>query len=188
MDSHIKLILLDFDGTLVDTRQANYLAYAQALKEIGYNLTEKDYVSKYFGMRCSEFMASIGIEDIAERERLRERKIELYPTFFDSVKLNLPLWNFCQTFRTDNGVKVWIVSTGSRANIENVIEYLGLESDIDGIITGHDVPKSKPAPDCFLHVMEIEGVSPHQTVIFEDSAIGLEAARRSGAAYFKVQL
>ena len=36
--------------------------------------------------------------------------------------------------------------------------------------------------------MEIEGATPSETLIFEDSEIGLEAARRSGAGYFKVVL
>ena len=36
--------------------------------------------------------------------------------------------------------------------------------------------------------MEIEGATPDETLIFEDSEIGLEAARRSGAAYIRVRL
>ena len=43
-------------------------------------------------------------------------------------------------------------------------------------------------PDCFLEAMRREGCTPQETLIFEDSEIGLEAARRSGAAYFRVTL
>ena len=43
-------------------------------------------------------------------------------------------------------------------------------------------------PGCFLKAMEIEGATPDETLIFEDSAVGIEAARRSGAAYFRVTL
>lgn len=290
-DSEIKLILLDFDGTLADTRRANTLAYVATLREAGYALTEQEYAAKYFGMRCSEFLTRLGIHDAAERERLRLRKIALYPSFFDTVRLNRPLWEFCQQFRAQGG-RVWIVSTGSRANIENVMNYLGIttaapagavaaavraadatatgigakeeseagtaaaplsrtaaisarekdgtaretdgraretesmaretestaretestargmestarETDteatrngdarklygaVDGILTGADVAHSKPAPDCFLEAMRREGCTPRQTLIFEDSEIGLEAARRSGASYFRVRL
>ena len=49
-------------------------------------------------------------------------------------------------------------------------------------------PNSKPAPDCFLEAMRREGCTPQETLIFEDSEIGLEAARRSGASYFVVKL
>ena len=77
----IRLLLLDFDGTLADTRRANTLAYVAALGEAGYNLTEEEYAANYFGMRCEEFLTRFGIADPAERERLRLRKIALYPTF-----------------------------------------------------------------------------------------------------------
>lgn len=74
----IRLILLDFDGTLADTRRANTLAYVATLREAGYALTEEEYAAKYFGMRCNEFLTRYGIADPAERERLRLRKIALY--------------------------------------------------------------------------------------------------------------
>mgnify|MGYP003208517950 CR=1 FL=1 len=121
----IRLILLDFDGTLADTRRANTLAYVATLREAGYALTEEEYAAKYFGMRCNEFLTRYGIADPGERERLRLRKIALYPAFFDTVRLNRPLWEFCRQFRAQGG-RVWIVSTGSRANIDNAMRHLGI--------------------------------------------------------------
>ena len=194
----IRLILLDFDGTLADTRRANAMAYVATLREAGYELTEEAYLAHYFGMRCEEFLMRFGIDDPDERARLRQRTIELYPTFFHPVRLNEPLWHFCQQFRQQGG-RVWIVSTGSRANIENAMHYLGIggpdtpEADarngrVDGVLAGPDLPVSKPAPDCFLEAMRREGCTPAETLIFEDSAVGFEAARRSGACYFRIEM
>ncbi len=192
----IRLLLLDFDGTLADTRRANALAYLQTMHEAGYPLTEEEYTSLFFGMRCEEFLTRYGIADPHERRRLRLRKIALYPTFFDSVRLNEPLWAFAQQFREQGG-RVWVVSTGSLDNILNVMRHVGIggpDSDeaprgrVDGILSGADVREAKPSPECFLEVMQREGCSPAETLIFEDSEIGLEAARRSGAGYFKVTL
>ena len=190
-NSEIRLLLLDFDGTLADTRRANTLSYVAALGEAGYTLTEEEYAANYFGMRCNEFLTRFGIADPAERERLRLRKIALYPTFFDTVRLNEPLWTFCRQFRAGGG-RVWVVSTGSRAS-ETGFHSGGTDpaaplGRVDGILSGADVERPKPAPDCFLEAMRREGCTPRETLIFEDSAIGIEAARRSGASYFVVKL
>lgn len=185
--SRIRLILLDFDGTLVDTRRANARAYVETLREVGYAMTEEEYAARHFGVRCPEFLRSIGIDDPAEIDRLRRRKIELYPRYFDLVALNRPLWEFCQQFRKQGG-RVWIVSTGHACNIDNVMappaprsgcrrHHLGArrtaEQTRSGLLPQSDGDRRGDADE---------------TLIFEDSAVGIEAARRSGAAYFVVKL
>ena len=183
----LKLLILDFDGTLADTRQANAKAYVAALKEFGYELTEADYLKRYFGMRCPEFLRALGCRSEEEIDRIRRRKIALYPAFFDSVRINRPLLDFSRQFRAQGG-KVWIVSTGQPENLRNAMRYLGLEDAVDGLIAGHDVTRHKPSPDGFLLAMERAGATPAETLIFEDSAVGIEAARRSGALYVQVDL
>ena len=183
----IKLLILDFDGTLASTIDAHTKAYLLALEEAGRHLDEAEYRSKFFGVRCAEFLRAIGVSDEEELDRIRRRKIELYPTLFESVRLNEPLWNFAQDFRSKGG-KVWIVSTGQIDNIANAMHYLGLEGKVDGILTSNDVAEPKPSPEAFLKAMAIEGATPAETLIFEDSPVGIAAAQASGAAYFKVKL
>lgn len=185
--AEIKLIMLDFDGTLVDTRRANAQAYIETLSEVGIELTEQEYLKRFFGVRCIEFMQMVGVSDSEQISRLRRRKVELYPKYFDSVVLNRPLWDWCMMMRR-MGAKVWIVSTGHIDNIRNVMHHLGLSDGIDGIISGDDVQRPKPHPDCFLEAMQREGVTPAESIIFEDSEVGVEAARRSGAVYSVVKL
>lgn len=183
----LKLILLDFDGTLVDTRRANACAYIETLSEVGIDLTESEYLQNYFGVRCVEFMCMVGISDEEEIKRLRRRKVELYPKYFDSVKLNKPLWEWCCMMRS-MGAKVWIVSTGHIDNIRNVMQYLRISEGIDGIISGDDVKCSKPSPEPFLEAMRREGCSVDETIIFEDSAVGIESAKSTGASYVVIKM
>ena len=72
-----------------------------------------------------------------------------------------------------------------RTKTRHAKKRLPEENAVDGILSGADVARSKPAPDCFLEAMRREGCTPRETLIFEDSEIGLEAARRSGASYFR---
>ena len=183
----IKLILLDFDGTLATTEEANMMAYALALKEEGIELDLAEYKRHYFGMRCPEFLNDIGITDPEQMKAIRRRKVEIYPTHFDMVTLNKPLWDFVQMFRS-NGGKAMIVSTGHIDNITNAMRYLGIEKEVDGILSAHDVERSKPAPDCFLKAMDIVGVTPAETIIFEDSVYGLQSAKDSGATFVQIKL
>lgn len=183
----IKLLLLDFDGTLANTGRANATSYIEALAEQGITITMEEYRQKYFGLRCPEFLTDIGITDPELMNTIRRRKVEIYPTHFDMVTLNRPLWEFVQNFRS-NGGKAMIVSTGHIDNITNVMHYLGIENQVDAILSSDDVVRSKPHPDCFIKAMEMAGVTPAETIIFEDSQIGLDAAKVSGAAYFKVEL
>lgn len=162
-------------------------AYVLALREESIELDVDEYKRRYFGMRCPEFLREIGITNEEDIDRIRRRKIELYPTQFGTVKLNEPLWNFVQDFRAKGG-KVWIVSTGQIENVTNVMRYLGIEGKVDGVLTSRDVVEPKPSPDAFLKAMQAEGVTPAETLIFEDSMVGLEAAEASGASYIKVEL
>ena len=185
--AQLKLIILDFDGTLVDTRRANALAYIETLRERGIELSEEEYLRRFFGVRCIEFMQMMGFTDMTDIQQLRRRKVELYPNYFEHISLNTELWNWCQMMRR-MGSKVYIASTGHIQNIRNVIHHLDLEESIDAIISGDDVSHPKPHPDCFLLAMEREGVTPEESIIFEDSEVGLEAAKRSGAPYVKITL
>lgn len=58
----IKLLITDFDGTLVDTFRANYMAYRKAFEEVGLVLCETDYRC-CFGYRFEKFMEVCGVTD-----------------------------------------------------------------------------------------------------------------------------
>lgn len=177
----IKLLITDFDGTLVDTRRANYKAYKKALGETGLQLTPEMYCA-CFGLRLEEFMARLGINDVDEIKRIRERKCLYYPDYFRELRLNHSLLKFIRFFHRD-GKPVTIATTAYRKNVMNILEYFGIAGEFDFIITGEDVKCGKPDPECYLNVMSYYGISGENTLIFEDSEVGIQAARDSGANY-----
>ena len=66
------------------------------------------------------------------------------------------------------------------------MEYFKKKELFDLILTGDDIKKSKPDPEGFLTAMKYFEIEPKDTLIFEDSPVGIEAANKSGATVFVV--
>ena len=182
----IKLVITDFDGTLVGTFQANYHAYCEAFNQVGLTLTEEQY-RKCYGLRFDAFMDAMRIEDVEVRKRIRAIKGECYPNHFGLLKVNQPLLDFIRMFRQGGG-KTAVASTARGKNLTNALNHIGANDDFDLILAGEDVKEGKPSPEIYNTVMQRMGVTPGQTLIFEDSPVGLQAAEVAGAHYIKITL
>ena len=66
------------------------------------------------------------------------------------------------------------------------MEAIGIAEIFEVIITQDDVENSKPAPDLFLLAAEKMNVRPHKCLVFEDSLLGIEAAKNAGMESFLV--
>ena len=183
--SQIKLIITDFDGTLVDTFQANLKAYQQSFLYVGLSLSEEQY-RECFGLRFERFMSAMNIDNNDEvAHRIRQLKSELYPKYFDLLKVNEPLLNFIRYSRK-NGVKTSVASTARRKNLVNALTHIDAINDFDLILAGEDVNIGKPNPEIYNIVMRYFNASTKETLIFEDSQVGIDAAQASNANYMRI--
>lgn len=180
----IKAFITDFDGTLVDTFEANLRAYQQALYNFGVTLTAEKY-RECFGLRFDTLMSRLGIFDSEVVSQIREQKQRYYPNYFHFLKPNAALIELLSSWGM-MGAKVAIASTARKENLMNVVEYLGIGDLFDLIVTGQDVKKGKPDPEVYVHCMNKLDVLACESIIFEDSDVGIEAAKRSGAKYIRV--
>jgi beta-phosphoglucomutase len=185
MKREIRLIVSDFDGTLVDTRYANFLAYRDVLQAAGYGLTAAKY-DDCFGLRFEEFMNRLGIVDPGAMKLIQSKKTETYPDYFSKIQINNRLASFIEGFRHDGGYTA-IASTARRVNLLNVLEFVGLKEVFDLIISAEDISRPKPDPECYLKAMAHFHTQPHECLIFEDAAIGVQAAMACGANYIVVK-
>ena len=183
---NIKLIITDFDGTLVNTFQANYHAYSEAFSQVGLSLSEDQYRQCY-GLRFDDFMTKVGINDATTRQSIRTLKGECYPRHFSLLHLNEPLLSFIRMFRSGGG-KTAVASTARGKNLTNALAHIGATDDFDLILAGEDVKQGKPSPEIYETVMARMGVTPDETLIFEDSTVGLQAAQAAGAHVIKITL
>ena len=185
MSREIKLVISDFDGTLVDTKEANFLSYRDVLLGAGYKLTAEEY-HQCFGLRFEEFMHRLGILDEAVMKKIRVNKAKTYPSYFNKIRVNQNLAQFIESFRQTGG-KTALASTAARHNILNVLAFVRLNDLFDAIISGDEIARPKPDPACYIEAMRRFAVRPHQCLIFEDAPIGIEAASASGASYIIVK-
>ncbi len=183
-NGEIKLLISDFDGTLVDTERANFLAYQRVLGEANIRLTAEIYAD-CFGLRVEEFLGRLGIVAPEEILRIKKLKSAYYPSYFSELRLNHLLFNFLKACR-QSGKRVAIATTSRRENLFNVLNYFDIAGEFDYFVTGEDIQKGKPDPECYLNVMNHFAIPPAQSLIFEDSSFGIQAARDSGANYIVV--
>ena len=167
-----KLAMVDLDGTLVFTLEANALAYARALAEYGFTLPREDYAA------YRDFLPEIMGADSLYIEAVHDRKIALYGECLTAAEPNGPLLDILRGLKES-----WIlalVTTASRRNVDRVLARFGLTELFDVIVTQEDVRRAKPDPACYNDLIERLGVRREDCLIFEDSASGVAAALASG--------
>ena len=182
----IKAIITDFDGTLVNTFNANFYAYHEAFKQYGYELTRDQYKECY-GLRYDAFCDKMDIKQ-DDRKPIKELKKKIYPDFFDYLTINQNLLTFIRASHILYGVKTCIASTATKENLYNVLKYFEIEDAFDIIITGENVSKGKPDPEVYLKAMNVLECEPDEAIVFEDSEVGCEAAENAGLNYIKVKI
>ena len=81
----------------------------------------------------------------------------------------------------ERGVKCAIASSSYRELIDELVEIAGIADVLDYTISGHECSAFKPDPEIYLRAMEALGVEPVECLVIEDSPLGIEAGKRSGA-------
>ena len=182
--AEIKAIISDFDGTLVDTFEANFLAYEQAFAEIGYSLTREMYRA-CFGLRYDKFIEQIGLEKNEDTRKVRDLKAQYYPQHFEHLKVNKTLVEFIRAFHADGG-KTAIASTARRENLMAALKSIGATELFDVILAGDVVEHGKPNPEIYLKALEMLQVQAEDAICFEDTEVGVEAAKAAGVSVVKI--
>lgn len=182
--AQVKLLITDFDGTLADTFEANFLAYQKAFAMFGLELTEQQY-RDCFGFRFDDFMSHMGINDNDTKNGIRLAKGDFYPLFFDKLIVNAPLLTLLKTFKNSGGLTA-VASTARKENLMNALNFIDAADAFSLILTGEDVKQGKPNPAIYNKVLETLNVLPAEALIFEDSSVGISAANAAHVDYVQI--
>jgi len=182
-------VLWDLDGTLVDSEEFHWQSWRDTMAEEGVKVTRAQFVET-FGLRNDEILPRwLGeAATAADIARVSSAKEVLYRKLVRAAGLK-PLPGAAEWVRKlgDLGWRQAIGSSAPRENIDVVLEALGLAACFDAIVSGEDVTAGKPDPQVFLKAALKLGFPPHHCVVVEDSAAGVEAARRAGMSSIGVR-
>lgn len=182
-----KLAIFDLDGTLFDTKDVNYNAYQNAIKmvEIDVKIDYNDFCNLYNGKNYREFLPKI-IPDITEEQmkNIHNFKKNIYTQYLDKARKNELLFFMIQEIKKEFYIS--LVTNASRKNVVDILEKFAVKDLFDLFVTQEDIKKPKPSAEGFLKAMDYFSILKENTIIFEDSEIGIQAAINSGANYVKV--
>lgn len=177
------LAIFDLDGTLFDTTKVNFISYKEALEKFNCELDYDYFCSECNGRHYKEFLPTIlGENDMDKIETIHKNKKELYALNLESAVENVHLFAIASLIKND--YLLALVTTASKKNVLDILKHFKKNDLFDLIVTHEDIEKVKPDPEGFLRAMEHFNITPSKTLIFEDSSVGIEAARKSGATVF----
>lgn len=182
-----KLAIFDLDGTLFDTKDVNYNAYQNAIRmaEIDVKIDYDDFCKLYNGKNYREFLPKI-IPNISEEQlkKIHNFKKNIYQEHLDKAKKNDLLFSMIEEIKEKFYIS--IVTNASKKNVKDILEKFSVKNLFDLLITQEDVKNPKPSAEGFLKVMNYFNISKENTIIFEDSEIGIQAANKAETNYVKV--
>ena len=183
----MKSFVFDIDGVLIDSELANFTSLRRALNEffgITISLEEDLFLGPIPTFLKLEYFAkkfSFSVDPLLKAEFLKKK----FDYLLEELKLHDEKFNKESkeifTFLKDKGIKTALVSNARSEYISFIKSELGIDELVDLSLGNDSSFKSKPSPDMYCFAIESLGSTPNQTVIFEDSEVGLTAAKASKA-------
>jgi beta-phosphoglucomutase len=181
----IKAIVYDMDGVLIDARDWHYETLNRALALFGYNINRHEHLTTFDGLPTSRKLHMLTTErglPVALHKFINEMKqaytahevlLKCRPTFNHQYALSL--------LKNKFGFKMAVASNSIGATVNLMMDQAHLSQYLDHHLSNEDVTNAKPAPDIYLRAMELLGVRPEETLVLEDNAHGIAAAKAAGA-------
>jgi HAD superfamily hydrolase (TIGR01509 family) len=172
-----RFVVLDVDGTLMDTNYLHTEAWARAFEEVGHRIP-RARLHKQIGKGSSLLIREF-VEDEETEERIDELHSEIYAEL-QEYGHPLPGAKELISSLRERGYEVWFVTSAKDEELEHHIQELEAEGRISGVVNSSAVENPKPAPDIFEQALQRAGASPDETVAVGDAVWDVEAADAAG--------
>jgi HAD superfamily hydrolase (TIGR01509 family) len=180
-------VLFDCDGVLVDSEGITNGVLRDMLEERGWKLTREECMRLFLGKAVKDEGALIEAhtgQPLTEEwlVRFRERRNEQLLAGVQPIR-HAPQAVAAISDRLQG--RIACCSGADRWKVEMQLARCGMLPYFAGrVFSGHEMPRSKPAPDVYLAAMEPLGVTPERCAVVEDTVTGVTAGVRAGATVF----
>ena len=177
-------LLLDMDGVVCHNMPAHEQAWRHFFNGHGIALDIAEFRANTMGMPTREVLRHYFKRDITPAEATEHATVkEKYyrKLYLPKRRAALGLRRFLTAARAA-GARVGLGTGSKDDNVSFILDGLRLRDRFDAIVDGGMVTKGKPDPETFLTLADKLKVRPKDCVVFEDSLLGEEAARRAGMA------
>ncbi len=177
-------VLFDCDGVLVDSEPITNGVLREVLNESGWAITHDECVRIFVGKSVRDERARIEAEtgkpltDAWMQDFYARRNVRLMA---ELQAVQGAVEAVAAVHRRMEG-RIACASGADRPKVVMQIDHVGLRPYFgERIFSGHDLPRSKPAPDVYLAAAAHLGADPRRCLVIEDTAIGARAGLAAGA-------
>lgn len=172
------VILLDIDGTLVDTNYLHVDAWARAFHAVGL-VVPRAAIHRQIGKGSDQFLPEL-VKDPKAAERADGLHLEEYARLAQFGFALPGARELLETLRAD-GHPMWVATSAKPEELAQRLDALGVKEEIlAGVVSSGDVERSKPAPDIFVEACRRAHCKPEQALVIGDTVWDMLAAKTAG--------
>jgi HAD superfamily hydrolase (TIGR01509 family) len=177
-----KGIIFDMDGVLVDSNPFHLEKWAALLTAHGVEFDPAKLPEQILGQRNDTALRFFFGDKLSQegRARLIEELEEKFRRAFRPHARPLPGLEPLIVECHRAGIPMAVASSAMAKNVEFVVEALGFRGYFKVLVNGDEVSRPKPDPEIYLKAARQLDAEPRFSVAFEDSYVGIEAAKRAG--------
>lgn len=174
----IDTVLLDLDGTIVDTNELIIASFINTLESNGLDPLTREQIIPHMGLTLEQQLRAFsGVDDVTSYITAYREYSAIH---HDAMVAPFPEVNEVLARLQAAGIKLGVVTTKIRPNTLKVLEMFQLDQFMQVIITQDDVEHTKPHPQPIERAMEALGSSPERTLMVGDSPADLQSASAAG--------
>ena len=179
----IKNIIFDFDGVIVDSEVLASKAFAKYFSKFDRSIKEEQFY-KYAGKKTVEVIDLLSAKyKIGNKEKFTN---EIFDIVSEVYSKDLKLVNGAKDFISKSERNHFIGSNSNKDRILDGLKLVDLDEFFlsDQVYSFDMVKRPKPDPDIYLKVVNDNSLNIEETIIIEDSGVGVKAANAAGVRVF----